>query len=176
MLPNAIWEYKKIIRIVGIVSLILISIIAVGYWIQQYSQKSKASFDGIRLTCNPRTSQGLAQEELKLSISIDTNNKKVSAIDLVFDYDPSSVEIVSFKHGNIFSNILISDSQSNQARYVVGVSPGNPFSGTGIVGQLNVKLLSNSRSRIKFNEKTKVAELQSNKNELSSTAPCVINE
>jgi len=176
MFQNEMLKYKRIIKIVAIVSLILMTIMATSYWIQKYTQKSKASFEGIRLTCTPRDSQGSVGEELQLSIAMDTDNKKVSAVDLVIDYDSSHIEILSFKRGAIFSNMLTSDSQFNQARYVMGVAPGNPFSGTGIVGQLKVKLLSERQSQIKFNEKTKVAELESNKNELSSTDPCVINK
>jgi hypothetical protein len=145
------------------------------YWLQTYLQNTKASFDGIRLTCNPRTSEGSVGEELQLSIALDTNNKKISAVDMIIDYDPKNVKILTFKPSNSFPFTLRSNLLSNQARFIIGVDPEIPFVGVGILGKLKVKILSREKSQIQFNPNTKVAELESDKNELSSTVPCIIN-
>lgn len=168
-------KYGNIIRVVGFMILALLFAFGFVYWLQKYLQNTKASFDGIRLTCNPRTIEGSVGEELQLTIALDTNDKKVSAVDMSFDYDPKNIKILSFKPGKPLPFTLRSNLVSNQAHFIIGVDPEIPFFGVGVIGQLNVKILSRNKSTILFNPNTKVAELESDKNELSSTIPCTIN-
>ena len=81
----------KIIKL----GIILLTIIAAGLFVSQFVMRSKATLDVATVVFTPRSHYLTAGEQFSQAIRLNAGEKKISAVDLVINYNAEFVEYVN---------------------------------------------------------------------------------
>lgn len=130
--------------------------------------RSKASNDGPVISLTPIKRVLNAGESLSLGVLINTQSDTISVVKLQLSYDPNIIQITGFTNGTILPVVLSPAVFVNgKVDVTIAVSPTAPFKGSGIVGTLNIKVLSSTDSAISFTDQTAIASLTKKTNSLA---------
>lgn len=137
--------------------------------------RSKATNNGPTLALNSSTQSKTVGSTIPVGITIHTNMDTISAAALKLSYDPTAIQIVSFTAGTPLPIVLIPESHSNGLMSVtLGVQPASPFKGAGVIGTIQVKILSAKQSSLEFTSATQVAAIGKTTNALVSATGSTI--
>ena len=147
---------------------------------QRIELRKQAGLTGPTLTIQPATVTGSAGQTESLGIALDTKGSSVSAAEIHLTYDPSIVEIDSFTPQSaspVALSVILSPASigSGAATITLGASPDSPFTGTAIIGDLEIKLLSSASAQITFADNSVVTAVGQTMNVLTSTTGVGIN-
>lgn len=137
--------------------------------------RSKASNDGIMISIHPATQLGTIGSTASIGITINTNNDTISATQLKLAYDPTAIQVLRFVPGSFMPVVLMPEAHEGGILSVtLGVEPTAPFKGSGIIGTLQVKILSAKQSSLTFTHETQVAAIGKTTNALVSASGATI--
>lgn len=166
-----------------IFALLLLVVLPVFIWAvmtQRIELRKKAALVGPTLTIQPSAVVGAAGDTENLAIALDTQGASVSAAEIHLTYDPSIIEVDSFTPQNaapVVLPVVLSPASigSGSATITLGSSPDSPFTGTAIIGDLTIKLLSSASAQISFTSDTVVTAIGQDTNALALTTGVGIN-
>lgn len=166
--PN--YKYNSFFRHPLITYLLILLIIIIGWGVVMFmGERLKASNNGTILALAPATKTLRAGETFSEGIIMNTNADTVSAVELHLSYDPTAIQILSFIPETPLPVVLVPATYENGTfKVTLGVRPGKPFKGAGIIGTLNLKILASKQSSLNFTSKTAVAALGKTTNALVS--------
>ena len=166
----AIRNKKKISWFSAITFLIIAGGFVAGFVLTKTSLelRSKATNTGPTLAIIPDSTSLTVGGSATLGISINTHEDTVSAAQLHLTYDPSSVQVLSFDPQTALPVVLEQASFANgDITVTLGANPDQPLKGSAIIGNITIKLLTDTSSTISFAEDTIVAALGKDTNTLA---------
>ncbi len=129
--------------------------------------KTKATTSGVNLSLIPLTITGTVGMDFTVTITMNTNNKTVSAAELHLIYDSTKLEGKSITAGAYLPVVLTQGTiGTGAAAITLGSQPTEPKNGSGILATLTFKPLVTLSSQISFSTETKIAVVGSNTNEV----------
>jgi len=137
--------------------------------------RGRAASTGPTLALAPATETGAVGDTFSLGATLNTNSDSVSAAELQLSYDPTAVQILSFSAGTGLPTILAPETHADGTIAVTLGSPmATPFTGAGIIGTWQVKILADKASSISFTSATQVASVGKTTNSLVSATGTTI--
>ena len=153
----------------AIAALIMIAGLGAGLMFMKQSQdvRSRATVTGTMLALSPGTATAAVGATIPIGVTINTDTDTVSAVVLSLSYDPTAIQIVSFTPGTVLPVPLVAETHDNGAISVtLAAQPTTPFTGAGILGTWQVKILAAKQSSISFTSATQVAAVDKTGNAL----------
>lgn len=138
--------------------------------------RSKATYTSPELFLVPAQKPLALNESASFAVTIDSHGKLVSVAKLELSYDTSALKNVTFTPGTILPVQLPANNLSianGKIKITLGVQPGSPFTGTGILGTLSVTAKEEKNSEIEFvteNDKTIILTTQTGSNNALAAA------
>ncbi len=168
--PILNYSYNSFFRHPIITYLLIALIIIAGLGVVSLiGERLKASNNGTILALSPAAKTVRAGETFSLGITMNTNDDTVSAAELHLSYDPNAIQILSFIPGTPLPVVLVPETHLNgSVSVILGAQPTAPYKGAGLIGTLNLKILTSKQSSINFTSKTAVAALGKTTNALVS--------
>lgn len=138
--------------------------------------KTKASTSNVDLTLIPSTITGTVGADFTVAITMNTNNKTVSAAELHLTYDSTKLEGKTITAGTYLPVILSQGTiGTGAATIILGSSPTEPKNGSGILATLTFRSLVALSSQITFSNQTKIAVMGSSTNQVGDMNGTQIN-
>ncbi len=122
--------------------------------------RGKAASAGSQISLLPASKNVILGEEFIISVSLNSGQDKVSAVDLKISYDPTAVVLSDFSIKDPMPHTLSpykDNTQTGLISLVLAANPGKPFSGNGIIGTFKVKVINPKKSSLLFTADTKAA-------------------
>ena len=149
---------SKIYMKIGRLVIILVAISGMVWLVNRFVIRSKAALDVATVVFSPRTHYLTAGEQFSQAIRLSAGEKKISAIDLVINYNPEFVEYVpqaetqmlnSSIPAQYFTNRIIEKAESaenglNRVRVVLVASKAETDLLSNLVFSLNFKVIKAS--------------------------------
>ncbi len=167
-------EYTKILLLSGISAMLMILSLQTVF--RTHDTRSNAANSGPMLAILPSTVTISTGETASFAVSVASRLDSIAAVSLDIPYDTQVLDGVTFVPGQQFP-VVLSAPTSNNGRFTitVGVSPGHPYSGTGVIGTLKVRGVKNARIPLGFGDGTAVASIGKTSNSVTSkTAATVV--
>lgn len=122
----------------------------------------QAGGGGVSISLKPETVSAVQNQEFIVDVFIDTNTSslEVSAAQVKVLYDQTKLELKTTALQNFLPVVLQqpNDNSPGSTAFVVGSSPTEPKSGSGIIAKLTFKALaSTGTTQVTFDAKTSIA-------------------
>lgn len=119
--------------------------------------KTKATSSGVNLVIVPGTVSAPTGTDFTMTITMNTNSKRVSAAELHLTYDQTKLQGKSITAGTFLPVVLTQGSiGTGAASIILGSQPTSPATGSGIIATLSFTSLTSLTSQIGFSTDTKV--------------------
>lgn len=134
------------------------------------SLRSRAGSVVLSLSSNNQNPQ--PGETFIVAVGIDTKGASVSASDIEIKYDPTLLELVSWKAGGFLPVILLpASSSADTLTLTVGSEPTDPKSGMGVLAEATFKTKAEGQTGITFTPNTAVAAVGQQDNVVGELNP-----
>lgn len=159
---------KFSLKVFVIVILIVGIIIAVVLSGQRQSFKNFASQKGTTIALVPNWIVGEVNQKYEIQITINTGEDSITAAQIHLRYDPKKLEIIDIKSGSFLSAMVGNSIDSGIASALFITSPENPQKGFGNLGTLEVRLLDQEGSEIRFTQDSRITAAGKSSNSLET--------
>ncbi len=159
---------KTLNMILLVVTLITLSITTFIFFHKSdfWTFRTKAEDAKVNLSLSPNYTTKRVGEKLLISVFINTNQYKVSGIELVINYNNTALEINPndiIHNASNFLPVLLSNQKSinnGEIKLILLSQPNSPQKGTGILATFNFKTLTNKNAYVAISNKTKIAVVE----------------
>ncbi len=160
--------------------LLLLIITAFGMFLSNKTTtgyKTKAAGNGIALTLIPSTVAAPAGSDFPVTVSMNTNEKTVSAAEIHLSYDPTKLKVKTVTTLDYLPVILVPATVgSGTATFILGSQPTAPKKGAGILATLTFTSFTSLPSRISFANNTQVAAIGQTSNAIDTMTGTDVNK
>ena len=143
---------KTLLIILGIILVLIIAfIVLILVWPELFSS-CKEIPSNVNLSLEPDNADVQVNEEITADIMIDTDNKEISGVDIVIQYDVQVLELVGEidSTDSVFSIWPMKLASQGSITFSALVMPGQSFSGLGKIASLKFKALKPGETDVYF--------------------------
>ncbi|MBU0975182.1 MAG: cohesin domain-containing protein [Patescibacteria group bacterium] len=121
------------------------------------------------LSFEPNTITAIGNEDVVITVYLDTNSTETNTITVDIDYDPKILEVTELDTQNsVFESSAEEDFGNGNILLTRFMSPGNLFKGKGELLKVKFRILQETASTVRFGDKTLVLDTSANSLDLSS--------